>query len=249
MENLEPADRAIWSADVSGGVLLDKLREMPDLRVIKLDRLFLTGRDLQIIRNLQAAGGFKVFVDAKIIEIPSKVEAIANKYLAYRPWMLNCMAGAISNGIMEVTERGQELDGLKRFADACHAVGTLPCAVTVLTSKTQFIATYEFGHQAVLDQVLWYCQQLMLAGFTDVVCSPQEAKVVSEHYPTLNINCPGVRPEGSAAGDQARVDTVTGALTAGATRLVIGRPITEGDSPANLKAILDEIRGWEASRV
>jgi orotidine-5'-phosphate decarboxylase len=227
-----PAEHIIWSADVADeAALMAALDTLPELRVIKIDRLFLTGIELSILDRL-AERGLQVFVDAKIVEIPSKTEAIAQKYLAYQPWMLNCMAGVVSNGVFQLAEGETDrdkLDGLKRFADACHAVGTRPCAVTVLTSKEDNICDLEFGGPST-GQVLQYIEWLYAAGFTDVVCSTAEVNTVRQHneYDELRLIVPGVRLAGTDTHDQARVGTPEAVLKAGNARLVVGRPLTNG---------------------
>jgi orotidine-5'-phosphate decarboxylase len=135
-----------------------------------------------------------------------------------------------------------KIDGLKRFADACHTAGTLPCAVTVLTSKTPEVVEKEFGCSSV-DQVLVYVEMLLDCGFTDVVCSSAEVEAIraEERFDKLNLNTPGIRPAGKDAGDQARVNTPEAALAMGTDRFVIGRPITEGNPAENLANIVASI--------
>ncbi|MGA8108639.1 MAG: orotidine 5'-phosphate decarboxylase / HUMPS family protein, partial [Acidobacteriaceae bacterium] len=66
-------------------------------------------------------------------------------------------------------------------------------------------------------------------------------------YPAATLVIPGIRPAGSAIGDQKRVATPTAALAAGASYLVVGRPITQAPNPAAAaQAILDEIAGAHA---
>jgi hypothetical protein len=68
-------------------------------------------------------------------EIPSKAEGITKELSFFLPSMLNCMASSLyTTGIYE-TNDPKKIDGLKRYADACHKLGIYPCAVTVLTSK------------------------------------------------------------------------------------------------------------------
>ncbi len=215
----------IWSADVPDEeTMMGCLDRLPHLKAIKVDRLFLTGTDHSVIDRLNDRG-LLVFDDAKIIEIPSKLAAIAEKHLKHRPWMLNCMAGAISNGVYSEAE---QLDGLMQFADACHSVGTRPCGVTVLTSKSAEVVREEFNGRSSVDQVLYYVEQLLIAGFTDVVCSTEEVAAIrsESRFDSLALNVPGIRLPSSSQDDQARVGTPGGTLEAGATRLVIGRDLT-----------------------
>jgi orotidine-5'-phosphate decarboxylase len=233
MAHLEPLDRIIWSADVPNeDKLLARLFGMPELRIIKLDRLFLTVNGLDAIDRLSARG-LKVFADAKIVEIPSKSVGLAQLHLEHEPWMLNCMAGIESNDIME-HEKRDKIDGLKRFADACHAAGTRPCAVTVLTSKSAEAVAREFNGRTPVEQVLYYVERLLDCGFTDVVCSPKEVPAIraESRFDDLDLNTPGIRWEDSDVRDQARVNTPDGAMRAGATREVIGSLLTESDDPA-----------------
>jgi orotidine-5'-phosphate decarboxylase len=242
MSGVDALERIIWSADVPDEVaLIAHLEQMPDLRLIKIDRLFATEMGLGIVDRL-ADRGLRVFDDAKIVEIPSKAVGIARAHLAHRPWMLNCMAGVQSSGVLEAADPDR-LDGLKRFADACHKVGTKPCGVTVLTSKTGDLVRREFNGRDSVEQVLYYVEALWHAGFTDIVCSAAElAAIRSEsRFDALGLNVPGIRPRGSEVGDQARVDTPLSALRAGADRLVIGRAITTGEPQRNLAAIVAEI--------
>lgn len=257
-------ERIIWSADVSKKEVLELTDPKNDKRLppglnIKLDRLFfedLSKKGKGIIKDLQN-NGYRVFVDAKIIEIPDKCIELANKYLVHKPWMLNIMAGAISTGFFESNDV-KKIDALKRFADACHKVGTRPCAVTVLTSKTDQITDREDGEfqRTCLEQVAYYVDKLINFGFTDIVCSPLEAEKIKEAFGyrlkvqfndeehPICLNTPGVRMPQNAKGDQARVMTPAAAFEAGADRLVIGRPITEGGNfEQNLFNIINNALG------
>lgn len=221
--------------------LMDHLDRMPELRVVKIDRLFVTDTGLGVIGRLNERG-LRVFDDAKIVEIPSKLVGVAEKHLKYKPFMLNCMAGALSSNVL-AHENREKIDGLKRFADACRNADTKPCGVTVLTSKTSDVVSGEFNGRDSNEQVLYYVEALLKYGFTDVVCSPNEVPVIraESRFDSLDLNTPGIRPTGSEADDQARADTPEAALAAGATRLVIGRPITIGDPADNLRKIVASI--------
>lgn len=240
------ADVVIWSADVDEATLDRVLVEDLPLHYVKLDRLGLTRMGLGKITEVQERG-FPVFADAKIVEIPDKAtDGLAGDHLVYRPWMLNCMAGISSTGFM-VHDDPKQVDGLKRFADLCRAVGTRPCAVTVLTSKTEAMVDREFNGRTPIDQVLVYVEMLLEAGFTDVVCSPLEVPAIraEPRFNGLDLNTPGIRLPDSDARDQARVNTPAAALAAGATRLVIGSDLTKGDFTQNFARVAANINGEE----
>ena len=230
------SDVVIWSADVDEPTLDRVLVDDLPLRLIKLDRLGLTRMGLAKIGAVYDRG-FEVFADAKIAEIPDKVIEIAKLHLEYRPWMLNVMAGICSSGLM-THEDPKKVDALKRFADLCRDVDTRPCAVTVLTSKTADMVLDEFGRPPD-EQVLFYAELLVEAGFTDMVCSPKEAQLIrsDQTFDGLQLNCPGIRLPGSSADDQARVDTPFAAVAAGVNRVVIGRDLTNGDLRENFAKV------------
>jgi orotidine-5'-phosphate decarboxylase len=237
-------DRIIWSADVADpDTMLDILEQVPKLRHVKVDRLFVEQHGPAIFDHL-AEGGVKAFYDAKYIEIPDKLEKLANVGCGFNPWMLNCMAGALSTGQIEAP-KPDEIDGLKRFADVCLGASVRPCGVTVLTSKEDKVVEGEFHGRGSVEQVLFYAEELLQCGFTDVVCSAEEvASIRSEScFDGLKLSTPGIRRPGSSSDDQARKKSPVGALQAGSTYLVIGRNITEGDDPAqNLNDLVAEVQ-------
>ncbi len=241
----DPYDRIIWSADVNDvATLVNWLDQMPKLRRIKIDRTFVDGNDWDVFEILRERA-IEVFDDAKISEIPSKLEAIAKIHARRaQPWMLNCMAsGGLSNLDYDISS--EEKDGLKRFADACHCAFVQPCAVSVLTSKSPAAIELEYGNRTSTEQVLVYATELVKAGFTHLVCSPLEVSAIRDEpfLDVLALVTPGVRPAGSDTGDQQRVDTPANTIMNGSNYLVIGRPITQGaGTPAeNLDAIAAEI--------
>jgi orotidine-5'-phosphate decarboxylase len=208
------------------------------LSYIKLGRLNLLDMGLSKIRDVQDKG-FKVFADAKLIEIPNEVLELAERHLKYSPWMLNIMAGSASTGILDHSDP-DKIELLKRFADLCRSKGTLPCAVTVLTSKEDAVSHREFNKRTSLDQVLAYTEMLLEAGYTELVCSAREAAAIraEERFDGMSLTTPGIVMPGSTTHDQARSATPAEAIKAGATRLVIGRALTQGDFVENFDAVV-----------
>ncbi|MCL2095200.1 orotidine 5'-phosphate decarboxylase [Candidatus Saccharibacteria bacterium] len=237
--------KIIWSAD---GISFEELiaiieDDFPkDSVAIKLDRLFLTRYGLGTISEVQKRG-IPVFADAKIVEIPSKVNEVAKLHLEHQPWMLNVMAGVCNNGLTPSRPNSnQKADELYHFSGLCREAGTKSCVVTVLTSKTPELAEDEFNKTA-LEAVMFYAQLAFDCGVTDIVCSPEEAIKVRT-LGSIDINTPGIRMPGGDAGDQARIMTPANAIKNGATRLVIGRPLSEGgDFHGNLAKIRANMGG------
>jgi orotidine-5'-phosphate decarboxylase len=96
----------------------------------------------------------------------------------------------------------------------------------------------------LLDQVLRLASTALDAGCAGIVSSAREVKALrtklGEHFLIVN---PGVRPAGTDHGDQTRVVTPTEAIQAGATHIVVGRPITAAKDPVSAaRAIQQEIR-------
>lgn len=229
-QNFKP-ETIIWSADVTKEAIVEvvKARALPAGTVIKLDRLFFENESKIFIDFCQGEG-YPVFCDAKIVEIPDKVIRIAETYLRHRPFMLNVMAGVCSTGNFYDCEDEKQVDALRRFATACADAGTLSCAVTVLTSKSEYLCFKEFGLVRAVYQVMKYAQMLKEAEIRDVVCSPEEAEAIRRRFGNkLSINTPGVRLPGSSKDDQQRVTTPRDALANGADRLVIGRDLIRGE--------------------
>jgi orotidine-5'-phosphate decarboxylase len=117
-------------------------------------------------------------------------------------------------------------------------------AVTVLTSMDESDMHETGVTGTLLDQVLRLASTALNAGCAGVVSSAREVNALRTKLGQdfLIVN-PGVRPAGSDHGDQARVVTPAEAIQAGATHIVVGRPITAAKDPAAAaRAIQHEIR-------
>lgn len=234
-------NRICWSADVDDSeTLVATAKRMPGLKLAKIDRAHVDANGFRIFDVLNELG-ISVFDDAKPSEIPSKLERLAWIHCQHRPWMLNVMASSASGGPLTADDR-EELEGLKRFADVCHAADVRPCAVTVLTSKKPEFVELEFG-KATEEQVLFYVELLLDCGFTDVVCSPLEVPLIrgESRFDNLSLVTPGIKRGEGTNMDQARTNTPSGAFHAGSDVLVIGRDLTKGDPAENLESIVAEV--------
>lgn len=181
--------------------------------------------------------GKHVFLDLKLHDIPNTVAGGLCSLMHLGADMLNVHA---SGG----------LTMMKTAADRLHkeaAEAGIPCpkliAITVLTS----ISSAEWqgvGQTRVLEEsVLRLARLAKEAGLDGVVASPQEAEAIRAACGEgFLIVTPGVRPAGTSADDQSRIATPRAALMAGASHLVIGRPIRAADDPkAAAEAILKEM--------
>ncbi|MDN3566813.1 orotidine-5'-phosphate decarboxylase [Paeniroseomonas aquatica] len=170
-----------------------------------------------------------VFLDLKLHDIPNTVAGAVRSLLPLRPAMLTLHAGGGT----------AMLAAARAAAEAAGADRPILLAVTVLTSMdaAALAATGVAGDPA--GQVLRLAGLALAAGADGLVCSPQEvAAIRAEFGPAPYLVVPGVRPAGSAAGDQARTATPAEAVAAGADWIVVGRPITGAADPvAALRAI------------
>jgi orotidine-5'-phosphate decarboxylase len=197
--------------------------------IYKVGLELVSGGGISFAQELVRAGN-RVFLDMKLLDIPNTVE--------------RATANAARLGAEFLTVHGQDRKTLDAAVRGRGRSGMKLLAVTVLTSldaadlREQGIANRSPA-ELVLDRV----RLAEAAGFDGVVASSREAaairKVVAAGF---LIVTPGVRPAGAAAGDQARIATPAAAIRAGATHLVVGRPITAAADPvAAAAAICREI--------
>ena len=185
----------------------------------------------EAVKFLHTLGG-KVFLDGKFDDIPNTVgeAAVAASRLGVAMFNVHASAG-VEAMMAAVQNKGN----------------ALVLAVTVLTSLGESDAHLIFGAPSK-TKVLQLARDSKIAGVDGIICSPQELELLGKQRELdglLKIT-PGVRPEWAAAGDQKRIMTPAEAIKAGATALVIGRPITkpptEIGSPVNaVKRIAEEI--------
>ena len=139
--------------------------------------------------------------------------------------------------------------GAAAKAAGASATPPLVAAVTVLTSLTHHDLAGMGIAAEPQDQVVRLARSAHEAGATALVCSANEVAVLREDLgPDVVLVTPGIRPAGAEAGDQARVMTPAGAAAAGASFVVVGRPITGAGNPvAAAESILEELaQGIEA---
>jgi orotidine-5'-phosphate decarboxylase len=171
----------------------------------------------------EAAGPTRIFLDLKLHDIPNTVAGGVSAVLPLRPAMLTLHASG-----------GSAMVGAaRRAAEAAGDARPKILAVTVLTSlsATDLHETGVTGSPP--EQVLRLAHLALAAGADGLVCSPQEVAMLRRNLGAAALLVvPGIRPAGSASGDQARTLTPREAMVAGADWLVIGRPITDSPSPA-----------------
>src|SRR5271165_6049324 len=190
-----------------------------------------TAEGPRVVRDLVGSGR-RVFLDLKYHDIPNTVAAAVREAAKLGVSMLTVHASG--GGKM-----------LRAAVESAHAIKPelLVLAVTVLTSLDD-VELGKIGLRGgVLEQVLRLSALALSNGCKGVVASAQEAAALREEFGRdLVIVTPGVRLAGTGHGDQARVVTPAEAVAAGASHIVVGRPITEASDPgAEARAILGQI--------
>jgi len=186
------------------------------------------------VRAIQSETDADIFLDLKLHDIPHTVEGAARAIAALSPKYLTVHASG-----------GRAM--IKAAVDAVP--GTDVTAVTILTSLSEE-DLFEIGYaNAALESAVALAKMSVTAGARAIVCSPLEiAAIRSAVGPTPTIITPGVRPLSEAGSDdQKRTMTPKDAISAGASLVVIGRPITKSWAQgaeamkAKARAIADEI--------
>ncbi len=222
-------NRMIVALDVDGvGVARRLISSLGDtVSFYKIGHQLAFSGGLELARQLTAEGKH-VFLDMKLLDIDNTVE----------------------KGVAAIARLGVEMLTIHAYPKAMRAAvkaaegsNLTLLGVTVLTSMDGADLT-EAGYSGIpRDLVLRRALQAREAGMGGIVCSPEEAKAVRSIIgPDMALVTPGIRPAGADKGDQKRVASPSDALNAGASHLVIGRPITAAADPKSAAlAILNEM--------
>jgi orotidine-5'-phosphate decarboxylase len=223
------AARAIVALDSSA--LQDALRVVDVLGdscdFFKVGSELFTATGPEAVAALRARGR-DVFLDLKFHDIPNTVRG--------------AVQSAARLGVALVTVHAS--GGLDMLSAAVEGAGQgcRVLGVTVLTSLNSKALARSWGRDvgAVSDEVLRLAELVRSSGAHGVVCSAHEAAAVrAQHGDALELLVPGIRLDGGAAHDQARVATPSEAVAAGADYIVLGRAITAASDP---RAVMTRVR-------
>jgi orotidine-5'-phosphate decarboxylase len=238
---VSPASKVIFALDVptleEARRLVTLLRGRTGFFKVGLELFTAYGQDA--VKAVQEAGG-RVFLDLKFHDIPNTVSRAAEEAVKLGVDMFNLHASGGTEMMRETVER------CRKAAEKMNRRGPIILAVTVLTSLDEGNLR-EIGMAGpVEERVVGLAELAQKAGIDGVVASPREiASLRKRCGKDFVIVTPGIRPAFESAGkdDQKRVMTAREAIQAGASYIVVGRPVRLAPDPAAaMDKVLEEIR-------
>ena len=239
MNNINnPSEKIIIALDgMNKDEVFNLLEKIPEVVWVKVGLELFVSEGSDIISVLKDKGK-KIFLDLKFHDIPTTVAraCFAASQTGAEFISLHTCAGM------------KALKMAKEAADEGAAKANLMppklLGITILTSWTQ----KSFGVDLLIDQsidqrVKHLAEIASSSGLGGCVCSPREVQSLREIYPdTFELVTPGIRPLGSDFNDQSRISDASDAIKMGASKLVIGRAITQSNDPAYMfKSFCDKV--------
>jgi orotidine-5'-phosphate decarboxylase len=216
-------DQLIVALDVDNAVHALELATRLRGRVgaVKVGSMLFTAEGPPLVRRLVELG-HRVFLDLKYHDIPHQVAGAVAAAAKLGVWMVTVHA---SGGV----------DMMKAAKRSATAAGGRPppmiIAVTALTSLSERTLTEIGIGTSMRDHVEHLAALAAQAGIDGVVASPQELNVLRARFPAMTIVTPGIRAASAPVDDQSRTLSAREALAAGASYLVVGRPIVAALDP------------------
>jgi orotidine-5'-phosphate decarboxylase len=223
-------DQLLIALDVENGrralALADALRDVAG--GFKIGNRLFTAEGPSIVRSLTERG-LRVFLDLKYHDIPNTVAAAVAEAAALGVWMVNVHTSGGSRMMRAAADAAREAAS-RRGGNAPLVIG-----VTVLTSLNAAGLAEAGVTTPVMDHVVSLARLAQSSGLDGVVASPQETAIVRERCgPGFAIVTPGIRggsASGGAGDDQERTMGPAEAVAAGASYIVVGRPIVGAPDP------------------
>ena len=215
LDGMAPDQALAFSAQVEG------------LRWVKVGLELFVQAGPEVVAQLRDQG-LRVFLDLKFHDIPATMAGACRRAAALGAELITVHACAGSEAL-----QAAQAAAVEGAQSAGLATPTL-LAVTVLTSWEEQRLQRELAiPQGIAERVPALAQLSATAGIGGCVCSPLEAAALRAQHPEpFALVTPGIRPKGAALGDQARVMGPAEAISAGASQLVVGRPVTCADDPS-----------------
>tara|TARA_Y100001968_G_scaffold298817_1_gene308979 strand:+ start:106 stop:831 length:726 start_codon:yes stop_codon:yes gene_type:complete len=239
MKNIDnPSEKIIIALDgMDKNNVFNLLEKIPEILWVKVGLELFVDEGPDILSKLRDKGK-KIFLDLKFHDIPTTVSKA-------------CFAASQTGAEFISLHTCAGSKALKMANEASHEgaakVNLKPpklLGITILTSWTQEGLANDLLINQSIDQRVKHLAEIAYdSGLGGCVCSPREVQFLSKIYPeTFELVTPGIRSLGSDVNDQSRVSDVSEAINMGATKLVIGRAITQSYDPADMfKRFCDKV--------
>jgi len=226
--SLDAADRLILALDrPDAASALALAAAIPELRWVKVGLELFSAAGPEVVLRLRERG-LRLFLDLKFHDIPATMAGACRSAARLGAELITVHAAAGSEALVAAQT------GAREGAAAAGLEAPTLLAVTVLTSWNPERFAAELAIEEPLPaRVARLAALAAHAGVGGAVCSPREVAALRAAHPEpFALVTPGIRPAGAADDDQRRVMTPAEAIAAGASRLVIGRPISAAADPA-----------------
>ena len=239
MKNIDnPSEKIIIALDgMDKNNVLNLLEKIPEIIWVKVGLELFVNEGPEVLSILMDKQK-KIFLDLKFHDIPTTVARA-------------CFAASQTGAEFISLHTCSGIKALKMANEAAHEgaakVNLKPpklLGITILTSWTRkSFAADLLIDQSIDQRVMHLAEIASKSGLGGCVCSPKEVKFLREIYPeTFELVTPGIRSLGSDVNDQSRVSDASEALKMGASKLVIGRAITQSNDPAYMfKSFCDKV--------
>lgn len=224
--------------------MVELLRNEVGVFKVGLELINSAGSTKETLSILRGAGATRIFLDAKLHDIPNTVAGAMRGVVRTGAWCVTVHAIG-GKAVLQAA-----VEAARCEAEALGVLRPLILGVTVLTSISEDELRHELRvNSSMSDYVTHLAFMARGAGCDGVIASPAETQALRSAIPSRDflIVTPGVRPNGTDRGDQARVHTPADAVMRGADYLVIGRPIISAPDPVSAaRSIAREIESaWD----
>ena len=224
----DPAERIILALDrPDAAAALALAAAIPELRWVKVGLELFSAAGPAVVAALRDRG-LRVFLDLKFHDIPATMAGACRSAARLGAELITVHAAA-GREALAAAQAGA--------IEGAEAAGLPPPTLLAVTVLTSWSADRFAAELAISEPIPAHVSRLATlaaaAGIGGCVCSPLEVAALRRLLPLpFALVTPGIRPVGAASGDQARVMTPAAALAAGASQLVIGRPLSAAADPA-----------------
>ena len=239
MKNMDnPSEKIIIALDgMDKNHVFTLLEKIPEIVWVKVGLELFVSEGPEVLSMLKDKGK-KIFLDLKFHDIPSTVAKACFVASQTGAEFISLHTCAGMKALKMANEAAQE---------GAAKVNLMPpklLGITILTSWTsESFSTDLLINQSIDQRVKHLAKIATNSGLGGCVCSPKEVQFLREAYPqSFELITPGIRPLGSDVNDQSRVSDASEAIRMGASKLVIGRAITQSSDPGYMfKSFCDKV--------